>query len=108
MWIQLVPYFLIALYTINPPNRPKLTSMQTIPTNQIYVSLSSCPGTCTFNPHRPVLRRQHTAHFGDPSNTNVPVITLAGSRTVPSAVIRESTLFIWLFASVMSIEICAR
>ena len=39
---------------------------------------------------------------------NVPVITFMGSRTVPSAVMRESTLLIWLFASVISIEICAR
>lgn len=32
----------------------------------------------------------------------------AHMRTVPSAVIRERTSFIWLFASVMSMEIWAR
>lgn len=49
----------------------------------------SCPGTWTFMPHRPVTK-------------------FMGMRTVPSAVSLESTSLIWLFASVISIEIWAR
>ena len=50
-----------------------------------------------FITHRPVLRRHVTCPGVVNWRKNVPMITLIGSRTVPSAVVRGSTLLTWLF-----------
>jgi hypothetical protein len=86
-------------------------------------SVMSCPGTCTFMPHRPVTRfiglrvqrgvdkgqldsHQHGTERGELPATSQrrfnPKSTVGSCRT------HESTSLIWLFASVISIEIWAR
>ena len=57
--------------------------------NSRHTCDTSWPGTCTFIPQRPVTR-------------------FMGMSTVPSAVSLDRTSLIWLLASVISMEICAR
>ena len=76
----------VGSHTIDSPARAIIT--ETMPKNQCRFSIP-WPGTLTFMPHSPVM-------------------TLRGTMTVPRAVSLLSTSLIWLFASVISMEICAR
>ena len=80
------------------PNEPAIRDSIILPGDMHIHPPQTCPSPISSR------RISGTRHMA----ANVPVITFTGSRTVPSAVIRESTLLIWLFASVISIEICAR